>query len=306
MNITSREFRFSQWRLRGRVIIGGILVLLAAEFCLSAFSTESTPGGKVGAIFFLGFMLIMAVPGFLLWKKAEDSIHIDKQEIVHVSRSTGSFHIPWASISEIRETNDLFRQQLKLFDARQRITIVVDSALQDAASLVQFIYTSTPHLRSTYTRQQLFHRDKTILLSYLMLPLILGLLLCGSEFGWRTAGLLFGGVSLFSGLLFLREIQTVQVNVDHFLLIYPLWRRRLAYTELRALQLVIAPKILLAPDFFNESAIPVIAIVLELNSGKHVQLSCFKEGTLTLYGTLRATWEHTEAKEDGMINGSGV
>lgn len=291
MNMASREFHFSRWRLRGRIIIGGLLVLLAAEFCLSAFSAEVSPGGKVGALFFLGFMLITAAPGFLLWRKAEDYIHTDEQEIVHVSRATGPLRIPWPSISELKEVNGLFGQQLRLSDVRQRIPITVDCALQDAASLVQLIYSSTPHLRSAHSKQQVFHRDTTILLSYLMFPLLLAVLLCGSEFGWRTVALLLSGVSVFSGLLFLREIRGVQVNASHILLMYPWWRRRLAFTELRAIQLTIAPKVLLAPDFFNESAIPVVTVVLELNSGKHVAMSCFKEGALALYDTLRAAWK---------------
>ncbi len=292
MSIVNREFRFSRY-LRGKAVIGAVLLLIAAEFFFSTLATEVSSGGKVGACFFLGLILMTTAPGLLLWKRAEDSIHTTAHEIMQISRGIGSLRIPWPLISEIKEVNGLFGQQLRLSDARQSSPLTVDCALQDAASLVQMICAATPHLRSAHSKQRLFHRDTTILFSYLMLPLALGLLLSGAGLEWRTAVILLGGVSLFSGLLFLREIRTVQINEDHLLLIY-LWRRRkLQYAELRDIQISVASKILLAPDFFNESATQVVTVTLELNKGRPVQLSCFREGTLVLYDALRVARENS-------------
>lgn len=276
----NEEFRFG--KAYYLIFIPGLFLFLFATACSVWFAVRDKEW-----IFFASTLISLFFLIITIWalRLMSHYVRINEQGISYYSKKNKVKTLAWDNIQRVEEKGG-YSQCLVLYDQRDYKIMTILNHMEDFDCLRQLIIDYTPRLQRKLSQTKVFHRG--LFQHTIFFVLIVFLLYAGSVQRSLSGGnlLAWGGLVLGCIWGFSREIYKVYISQENISLIYPFWRRTIGLSQIKIVKL---------HNVSNNRGGEFPHVLLELSTGKNVDLPLFKEGAIALSESIkRALRENTQ------------
>jgi hypothetical protein len=220
-----------------------------------------------------------------MFKMKDNYLVVDENTISYSSNWSPSISISWKDIGNIK-SRDLPTQELVLYDVSGKKIIKISYHFQKFDRLLEIIIEKASHLKNLYSYQKTFYISPAFTIGWLIISsFFLFLTIYGMVNSNDAAWSLFMLITLLCLTPLILSAWKVYLNEDDIKISYPLRKIKIPYSSISDIYLKnMKGKIYGVGNLYA-------TVFVELNTGKILKFSTFREGSFSLFSALKSTWE---------------